>query len=295
MTVRLPAGIGDIAWVMMKLQSFLGDRKVNLQVSAEGPARGLEFAELYPCVDKVEYYAMGYQQLHRTRHPDDQPLEYQTKRVVNLTANSHLELGNHISEYLPMYETKYDLWNLDIKQEYKEEYKSLVKPNGDFLIGIYPSSYKTNSNWNCGDPKIWKERIEQMHRYFDHQFSGSSRNVKFVLIGAKFDRRMAGAIMRLVHSTKIPIVNTVGRFHIASTIEMIQNLNVLVSFPSGIGIIGSMVGTPTVMLMPEHLKPMEYQWVPRKVVESKRFIQMQISDIEQIIHVACHELDWEPK
>jgi len=74
MTVRLPAGIGDIAWVMMKLQSFLGDRKVDLQVSAEGPARGLEFAELYPCVDKVEYYAMGYQHLHRTRHPDNESL-----------------------------------------------------------------------------------------------------------------------------------------------------------------------------------------------------------------------------
>jgi len=106
---------------------------------------------------------------------------------------------------------------------------------------------------------------------------------------------MSGAIMRLVSPTKIPIVNTVGRFHIASTIQMIKDLNVLVSFPSGIGIIGSMVDTPTVMLMPEHLKPMEYQWVSSETATNKRFIQLQIADVEKLVDTTCMELDWTPK
>jgi hypothetical protein len=289
-TVHVPAGIGDIAWVMMKLQQALGPNGTcDLLVSGEGPKRGREFAELYPCVRDVKYSDVGYQVIHQeSRATDKASLEaaFLNNEPIYLSANSHLELGNRIETYLPHYPVRYDLHNLE-----HLAYKGPTIDSCDFNIGIYPSSYKTNKEWNCGDPEAWCVRIRDMYNYFRHIFP--HRKVKFFLIGAVFDRRFAAEIMRLLVKEKFNhVINTVGHLHISSTIQLIYELSALISFPSGIGIIGSMIGTPTVMMMPTHLRLMEYKWVDPDLISQDRFIQLQLDLVnERLLDVVCDELN----
>ncbi len=290
LTVHVPAGIGDIAWVMMKLQQALGSNGTcDLLVSGEGPKRGLEFAELYPCVKSVKYSDVGYQEIHKKSRAKDSgslELDFENGQPIYLSANSHLELGNRIESYLPHYPVKYDLHNLD-----HLGYQGPPMHDDVFKIGIYPSSYKTNKEWNCGTPEIWCDRIEALHSHFVQRVGG---DVQFFLIGAVFDRRFATEIERIMSKRKLKyMTNTVGLLHISTTIQMIDCLDVLVSFPSGIGIIGSMVDTPTVMMMPTHLRPMEYKWVDPKAVSQGRFIQLQLNDIEdKLIPTVCGKLNY---
>jgi len=283
---HLPAGIGDIAWVMQKLQNALGPNGTcELLISGEGPKRGKEFAELYPCVTDVKYSQVGYQAIHKQRHHDSWTLEFQfdNDKEIYLSANSHLELGNRIEQYLPHYPTRYGLDNLNLG-----EYKGPIMNMDHYCIGIYPSSYKTNSNWNCGTPQLWLERMKAME---DHFIGDKSMTIVFYLIGAKFDRRFASEIGRLAKETGLNIVNTVGMLHIKDTIQMIKQLDRLIAFPSGIGIIGSMVKTPTLMIMPEHLKSMEYKWVHPKLIVDNQFVHLQLSEVNKhLIDVACNKL-----
>jgi hypothetical protein len=292
LVVHVPAGIGDIAWVMMKLQAALGlNGTCDLLVSGEGPKRGREFAELYPCVKNVTYSDVGYQIIHKKSAAYNySSLEqaFDNEKEIYLSANSHLELGGRMESYLPHYPVRYDLANLDHSGNKPPKVNTEV-----FNIGIYPSSYKTNKEWNCGTPDKWCERIKDMQAFF---MGTTGKKVQFYLIGAKFDRRFAAEISRLLSTSRygeIKVANTVGLLHISSTIQLIEQLNVLVSFPSGIGIIGSMVDTPTVMMMPEHLAPMEYKWVDPTTLNSKRFIQLQLAKINtDLLDIVCNELNY---
>ena len=263
-TVQLPAGIGDITWVMQKLCN--ANVTVDLEISGEGPKRGKDYAELFKCVRGVKYNDTGYQDLHLNRHSDQINFEKGgLDPVYKLTANSHLELGGHINDYMPAYPTEFNLVDMI-------NLPDTTSDLSDTNVVIYPSSYKSNKDWFCGSAADWFQFMCDIESKLNDR---STQDVNFILVGATWDRKMCSAIKKLCKG-KLSVENTCGKLKIGDTLALVNQCDYMLAFPSGIGITSSMLGVKTLMFMPSHLKPMEYKWLPHN---QKNLVHMQIADI----------------
>jgi ADP-heptose:LPS heptosyltransferase len=105
---------------------------------------------------------------------------------------------------------------------------------------------------------------------------------RIALIGAAYDLEFAKEVMSKTSDDFY--VNTIGQLDITETLALIQRARFIVSFPSGVGIVGPYMGVPTTIFwrpqdMPYHplhersgfAPEFSENWVPPAVMEAKRY------------------------
>jgi ADP-heptose:LPS heptosyltransferase len=268
LNITVPSGIGDIAWVFQKIQGEF--KRINVKICGGEPRRSLEFVKLLKGVGKVEYTNASFEQVNRDRVNDRNDLERHIGDDICISANTFLEAGNMIADFLgDKYPVKY---NLNYNKFSPKRLAVLNKLTGKKLIGVYMSSYKTNENWNCLSEDDWVKLIGRLQKKY--------KKHEFVLIGAEFDTDMGQAVyeklIKRKGANKVKVSNMIGKTHISATIALLRMLDGFISFPSGLGILASMEKIPTIMFMPEHLTGLQYTWVDPEWLETEKFSHMPI-------------------
>lgn len=214
----VPAGIGDLLWVLMKQEE-----PVTLEFCKSNKYRAWQLADLLPSL-VVDYS-------ESKRHTFD----YNNISITQL--NSHLEAGKRIEEYPGK-----TSWELPFEtKEYKAEAgKLLKKPRGKKLVGIYTSSashswVRKNLAWQ---PSEWAKLIKQMQE--------RNSKLEFAVFGAPYDADM----LPTLEAEGVEFINCVGEQHLGVTLEAMKKCSGFVGFPSGIPILAHLLGLPTIMFFP---------------------------------------------
>jgi hypothetical protein len=231
-TFVVPPGIGDFAWIYMKLCNL--PYPVNIEISSPTDQSGTPqlrrcspFLELLPKIKSHRY-------LDYPVWLDDDYRELDYGRCW-IQANLHLENGNRIEDFLPELETA-----LHFEMRLPE-----IKDSDRGKIILYTASLKANLNWQGWDFEDWYELL------------ALCGNREFVFVGAEWDRDY------LNFFEQFPFNNLVEmriNHPLAEIFALIKNAKCLIGFPSGISILSRILDTPTVMFYPRHLEKMMYAW-----------------------------------
>lgn len=277
-TVVIPAGIGDMHWIFLKLQDFKAKNEIDhltLDVHQDrGHAHSHEFVRMVEFVDDVidtGYPAWGWQSPPSERptvRPDWHGADW------GIEFNTRLELGERIENILREYRCNWDYPVAD-PDDAREWARGIKAEVGGTLVLLYASSAGGNKAWAANDwtPANWADLANKIFLQTE---------CKPVLIGATWDEdytkqiRAAdtnGAIRYLVSETDVP-----------KLFALIRQAACVVSFPSGIPIMATHFDTPAVMFWPEKDltnapnarfgRGFQWSWVDPRSIASGRYVPM---------------------
>jgi hypothetical protein len=268
-TIKTTPGLGDSAWVLLKVIN--AREKFNWFIHDAPPQRGKQIFDLLPMVGTCQYApGLGYN-LIKSRSVTRMARTWGRIRAQSffLEANSHLEAGRRIEEFLPDLPTSYHLpfqttpWQWQVKIDMHKETHTLMYNSP--LIGIYASSYGTSRNWSFWTENEWFDLIEMMHRMIPE--------AKFVIIGAEWDTDLASNLMAKLLAAVIPFINTIGQ-PLGYVIELMKILDYAFYFPSGLGIISGLLSRPSTMFYSPSAHPrLMRTWADPELIKSGIFTE----------------------
>jgi ADP-heptose:LPS heptosyltransferase len=263
-TIITCPGLGDTVWLFMKLVNQ--SERFHWKIGDGLPQRGHQIFELFPqLVESFEYIPdHGYNKVKRSAHTGKWS---RTPDRFYLEANSHLERGNRIEEFLPDLETSYRLEYATSESD-KNTANEIIWPatvtelkisfDLDPMIGIYTSAYSNARHWKGWEAKQWLELIRLIQKH--------NPNYKFVFIGADYDIGVSQEIMKQLQPSEY--VNTICQ-PLPVVIEILKRLDCFIGFPSGLSIINETLGAKqTVMFYPVHLSKLINAWPDPARIES---------------------------
>jgi len=256
-TITTCPGIGDTIWLLMKLINQ--KEKFHWKVGDGSPQRSKPLFDLFPqLTESFEYIPnSGYKQIKRDA---SRGLWKQMPDKFSLEANSHLEAGFRIEDFLPDLETSFIL-PYQTDNYFRQADNFIKKPTyisqGKY-IGIYTTSY-SNSRYMSGWLLDEWSRFIQLLRVHNPEY-------KFVFIGAEYDLGLSDELMKLF--PKEIYINAMNQ-SLGVTIEILKRLEMFVGFQSGLSIINETIGAKqTVMLYSPKLAAMIETWPDKKRIES---------------------------
>lgn len=263
------AGIGDWIWILQKLVNQPDPHHWILPGGQ--PRRAHQLAPLLPSViSSVSWNdALGYRAIKTYGYKG---LWKHTPDEFYLQANTWLEAGKRIEDWLPDLKTSYRIewetseedaeaarWLLrctwvdfgNIEQEYYNDRK---------FIAIYTSAYQKDARWKGWEAKEWLEFIKLFPKGY-----------KFVIIGASWDIGIPEQLMPMLTLNSIPYVNTVGQ-PLGIVIEVLKRCEAFIGFPSGLSILNETLGAgKTLMFFPPHLQAMHNTFAEPSRIEDGSF------------------------
>lgn len=264
----LPGGIGDISWIYTKWCNFsrMTGWKVLWSVAGKDkPLRGGDLVQLLP-----EVYWGGYLedreswQVHSqclpTKWPDTMGgFGFLVKPYVqNLSANIHLELGNPLSEWMPMLPINYH-YSLGIKPDDQRAAESLIASMSKPTIAVYVSNRDKDNQKNCGwalwDVDTWCKFLN------DILHTPGCENASFVFLGAEYDRDKTTAVCNQLGIYMSPATEKRRQLLIGESLGKalwsIAKCNYMFAYPGGLGILANVLRVPSMMMLPWLLKKLE--------------------------------------
>lgn len=242
-TIGTPAGLGDMHWVLTKMESFKKKNGIDwlkMVIHEDGcHTNSKAFLELIPFVDEVETrpdplpfdFHIRPPSARRSFRPDSGVVDYL------IEFNTQLELGHRIETMLPGYDINF---NYPIRKDFESTiYATQLKQKvGGKLILLYTSSNGMFHAWTGGTwlPKDWVNLATQIH-----EFTGCQP----VLIGKEWDLDYVNEMKRL--DTNNIIYNLAAQTNIQQVLALIHEANLLIGFPSGLTILATHFKTPVVM------------------------------------------------
>ncbi len=270
-TIKTCPGIGDTIWLFMKLINQ--PEKFHWKIGDGSPQRGKAIFDLFPqLVESFEYIPQcGYNKVKR--NATHGKWHKFTSQEFYLEANSHLELGNRIENFLPDLPTSF---KLEYATSYEDEGKALEILGFDSidtnegkiyggaiepLIGIYTSAYSNARHWGGWEADDWIALIQLIHRY--------NKGYKFVFIGAVYDIGISQILMEGM--PKEMYINTIGQ-PLSVVIEILKRLDCFIGFPSGLSIINeTLAAKQTIMFFPPHLSKLINAWPDPERIENASY------------------------
>lgn len=243
-TFKVPAGIGDFSWVYSKLVNF--GQPFRLIVCGDQPRRTLPFAEILPAIKSAEYGPFSYWPIFETMKlglPENTDMKSLEPGEYYIAANTWLEHANKLADFLPSLRTTYHYKFKNLSPYCKADFWK-HDFSGKRLIGVYTSKY---ANY-CNDFKFWSE---QEWVDFLTQLKNVVGECVFFFIGASFDNNDLGNVIAKRIQEFAQTVNLIGQTHIGEVVALLKTLDYLVSFPSGIGVLGDVVNIPTMHFIPK--------------------------------------------
>jgi hypothetical protein len=250
----IPAGIGDASWVYSKL-STLGakiGKEIIVTMPDEMPQRGHQLIELLPNVRWGGYVSdrTSWQIITQTL-PGEWPAHMGLSPMnnpgpMNLGCNLWLEMGKKLSEWLPELPTDYH-YPIAFRDQDRARADQLMREFEGPVVAVYTSNREKSTlkagGWNLWDTQQWLKVLTEIGE--DPLLKGCG----YVVLGAEWDRDrsedIAGELRQKGHQTVLCCGETLG-----TALLCLGWSQYFVAYPSGMGILANVLGTPGVMLLP---------------------------------------------
>lgn len=248
--IGMPPGIGDLHWIMTKLESFKRKnniKKIRVYMNLGREENGsfhdcsLEYLDLIPFIDAAESIVAEIPFEYSFNGGSGTPL-FENRKGLRYIIEFNSKLENHtkLKDILPEYEINYDypIYKPPKAKEFAETFKREM--GGKFAL-LFTASLKGNEAWvrELWTPKDWVELAKKML---------SETGCRPVLIGAKWDSDYAEKIYEL--DKEFTIHDLVGKTSVAQLFALIREANVVISWQCGVGIMATQFRTPVVAFWP---------------------------------------------
>jgi len=267
MNIAVPAGIGDVSWILSKLVNVSDRYDFNIEVADGAPYRTVPFLRMFPWISKADYGNFHYTDLHFGYHSQNlytwKAIEESGRGRIWLTNNPHLEAGNRLEDWLPDLPT-------DFHYPINEGKLAAVRTNHILescrkkfhfvhplkLYGISAASYRGAQAWNTWEYEDWAT--------FLTLWSDHDRGARFILMGGGWDD-----LTRSLYEEFADLCfDAVGKTSFATAINLHRNLDGYVGFSSGLGIIRTVINKKTFMFWPEFQEKLSTSWAPPDMLEA---------------------------
>lgn len=248
--IGMPPGIGDLHWIMAKLESFkekneIKKIKVRMNLGWEDKKSihdcSLEYLELVPFIDDAESvveiipfeYALAGGSgtpLFKNHGDCDYMIEF----------NSCLEKGIKLKDILPEYETNFDYPILEPAAA--ERFAKEIKKNaGGTLALLFTGGWDGNQVWvkDLWAPADWMALARKIY---------AATKCRPVLIGARWDRSYAERLLSLDRDEII--YDIIGKTSVADLFALIREASILVAYQCGPVMMATKFRTPVTGFWP---------------------------------------------
>ena len=249
--ILLPPGIGDIYWVLTKLESFLEINNISLPdiyIQEQGVKnRGLGYLEKFPFLYAKDYIAFP----NNARPPEFAEAYKRDEETIFtnvlgcdyfLAFNGPMRFDKSLYNIHPEYEVDYYPRMFVDKEEEIYGRESLEK-YGDYIIGYF-SNHKMYEHWlrEFDANKIAKSFISLNH----------TTGYKVILVGSPWDLDgPAAEIKRLAPDICINLVNQTSLTQLFGLFKFSQGV---IGFPSGITIMSVALKVRTVVIWNKYFR-----------------------------------------
>jgi hypothetical protein len=272
-TIGVPPGLGDLHWIMTKLESFKKKEGIDVLRIAmhedRGHAMNAQYLDHLPFVDEVMRWPTPFNFDFALNGGAGNPLTPKRQGVdLMIEFNSALESGKRVEDVLPEYETNWDYPVNPFSDQAREAASGLKAKLGRLDI-IYPSSGRANLKWSLDWPlDSWLRLIERIHAH---------TGKKIVLVGAPWDQDYGN---RLLEGDRQKIlIDMIGKTDIPQVLEMIRQADTFTAYPSGLAIMAVQYKTPCAMFWPitgisrggQFQKHFMTSWLPPWAKDSPRY------------------------
>ena len=257
MKIGLPAGIGDASWIVSKLINAPEWNELEIEISDGWPYRVADYFKMLG--KKITYDMFNYEEIliFERLHPYKNWSDIVSNGFGRflMQPNSHLEGGRPLAEYLPDLETSYHypLKTPSIKK--KRYYEKLSR---DRWIGISAASYRGHKAWNTWPMFKWKQLCKMLIK----------EGYNICLMGGSWDDLTRALSYELGENC----LNLVGETSFSEACSVHKMVSFFIGFSSGLGIVRTVLGLPTIMIWPDHLQALSTSWADPEDVKSKKYI-----------------------
>lgn len=247
-TIITAPGIGDFLWLLMRLINLEQPEKFDWVFStreddiapnkAEVQTRAFQIQPLLPqLINSVSHKSISWNRQIKGNSP--KRFSDAKNSTFYLEANSHLENGFRIEQFLPDITNTSFILPFQTSEKNKREAKEILSTfkNGEHKIcGIYTSSHAPrDGSWNQDQ---WAQIINLIKQF--------NPNYKFVFIGAGYDEKWT---MEVANKFDQSDYTTCIDQDLGTAIEVQKGLDIMIGFQSGMTILNELIGAPqTVML-----------------------------------------------
>tara|TARA_Y100000034_G_scaffold137016_1_gene218514 strand:+ start:5696 stop:6622 length:927 start_codon:yes stop_codon:yes gene_type:complete len=233
------SGIGDLHWMLTKIESYKEKNNIThltVDIADEDRRRGHQILEACPLVDHWSYVDIPYSKLR---------LGYVPEPYIPLEPNSWLEAGKRIEDWLPSYETN---WQIPLNSStYAESWAKDIekKACGRPVLAIYSGSTKGSlicpeTTWKAQD---WDSLVRHL----------TIRVPYYVIaIGSTYD--------------DLPVtvfdLDLRGKTEFHEVLEILNMVDAQIGFHSGLSVIANSMHTPNWMIYWAHrrIKNLPNSW-----------------------------------
>ena len=251
-----PAGIGDIYWILQKLARTVREAGEKLRIHAP-PGNGAKFErgkflEFIDVVESVTPDGIPYPELIKKaqQYTALQPVMY-------CEANTWLESGQRLEQYMPAFPTEFVLnWQIDDAEVRRAStYLDFSKKN----VFIYTSGVANNNSTSTGQwsAKEWRARVEAMRK----------PGVDLVWLGAHYDADILDGEYNLrALFDRVVIDEPAG-----VVLSALRLCDAFISYQSGLSCISVVEAVPTLMLYFKKLDKLSQAFHPPNAVYAPVF------------------------
>ena len=248
--IGMPPGIGDLHWIMTKLESFKEKNnieKIKVVMNLDWMTQmnyhhySLDYLKLIPFIDSAESKAGAMPFEYALAGGSGTPL---FKNVGGcdylIELNSKLEAGIKLKDILPEYDTNFDY--PIIKHPGPDEWAEHIKQSiGGKLVILFTASTAGNDIWahKLWSPNDWMELAKKIYK---------ETKCRLVLVGGKWDKDYAQRLCQFDHD-KI-ILDIVGQSSVNQLFALLRIADVVIAYQCGVMMMSVHFRTPTAAFWP---------------------------------------------
>lgn len=236
---EVPPGIGDTLWCYQRVASLIGQHDISFKVCGDPPYRANDFVNMMPGITNLGY-GRSYSICRDLCLPYDTDLSTLTDGEYCMQLNSWLEKGGMLGDAYPKQAIDHHP-KLITTSAHEDQARRVIDRASyrKYKIGFYCSSFAHRPDLGLWLPDEWVTFLGMIYEILN-------REVEFVALGAAYDDRTM-QVVDIMRAKGFSVHSTVGEADIGTTIELIKRLEYFFAFPSGLGILGDVVDTPTMM------------------------------------------------
>lgn len=248
--IGMPPGIGDLHWIMAKLESFKEKNDIqNIKVIMNLGRRvsenfhdcSLEYLDLIPFVNSAESTMDSIDFEYALDGGSGTPLLYNLSGCDYLIEfNSQLENGVFLKNILPEYDTNFD-YPIFEPQKSRIFANEIKKSVGGKLVLLYTSGVGANEAWvkELWTPRDWAEFAWKIH---------AETKCRPIIIGARWDSEYAERVLAYDHDRII--LDLTGKTSVAHLFALLREANIVIGFQCGVIMTATKFRTPVVGFWP---------------------------------------------
>lgn len=255
MKFLIPQGIGDSIWALTKVQSIArkhGEKIIDVVTNTSGvdfrENRATEFILGFDFVNSV-----GVKKINIMAPPSTLPVDEKgcfryiadgpgTVEGIDWTLmpNAPMEHGIRLEEWLPEYETNWDVMkHFQFTKSSLERGKLLRKAFGEFCV-LFMGSMEGNLKDGHNRGPVWKPEDWLALGEFIQQHLG----LAVVVVGAEYDKSYYQESI-VGKGTSSSWIDLIGKTSISELYSIISLSRFVISYQSGVGIVAEYLGIPT--------------------------------------------------